>query len=932
MRAFNASPLRHLRRSCRAAFACAVLCAACGCGPSAGNLTENLRGVIPFMPPSPYVDVGGRKLLKEEVAWADQVKALIRSTKINPDDPVAYDTLGQLFHRKGNYELAKEFYVKAVELDGTLSESHHNLGLIAIQEGRNRDALIDLGRAVKLSPDDARIHMRLGQAHAGLSETAQAQAAFDKALALDDEYTDAYLEKAKLLYGKRDYKGAEKCCRDALAHLPAVIPGEIAKESRGAVLDAIMPHVLGGEEPNPNTAKEEAAFDLALCLKAQGRLSEAMQELLVAETAKEGTADVLILKAELQEGLRDFDGAAATLEGMRTTFPDMAEVPKRLARLYTRTGKRDKAAEMRLAAAELDHSDRTLQKEAAAVAEAAGDRARAIAIYERLTRTDPNDVETLRKLAEHYDQAGIRRQAALTYQEIVNRKDDDMAARRRLGMLYTDVPGFQGRAVVQFMAVLKKDMDDAEVHRKLGELYLNTNALEKAEEQLRWAAELNKKDAVAFEKLGDLYRLQRQGALSVDNYQKALNLEPDRLDARLNLAKVLLSTGRREEAVAPLETYLKAKPDDADARRIYAETLRDLNRREEAVREYKTLAAGNPYDSKTNMELARLATLMGQRDHAAGMYEDMLERNPSNVDALRAVARLYDEMDQPLRSMYCWQRLLKVAPQDLEAQGQLAKRYKKAGAEDDAIARYERLGHAEAWRNVAFLRLKRADRQLNEGKKDEAKAERAKAIEAYRKVIELEKQDIAARYDLASLLRSSRADADRDEALKLYGEIATLKADEVRARLNLGNLYAEKGRLALAVEQYESILLRHPDHAGAHLGLGIVHRQRGKLDKAQEQYELAEKGEPNNKFVQYNLGLLHDYYLGNPEKARAYYLRFVELGGDAGMIPEPEAERPEPPPEAKPAKEAKAPAKPKDATIEPPPEIDPAATSVNLGE
>lgn len=842
-----------------------VLLLVCSC-------TSQLQSNLPFLPQSQYVNVSGRWMTRDEVQKYKTIRALSNATKVNPNDAMAFNTLGEMFQADGNFDLAKELYIQALKLDDALSEAHHNLGYIALLEGHSDDALSDLNRALQLSPDDARIYHRIGQVYVEKKDASHALGYFNKALEKDDQYTPAYLDKARLLYQHRQYQQAEQTCRDALKHLPPVTT-QSAKEDQGGVLGMIMPNWNSEKPPEP--VMYEVAYDLALSLKAQGRLNEALTELAPAEASTKGRVDVMLVKARLLEALHRDSEAIATLELLRSEQPTIAEIHRRLMHLYEAAGRKEDAVKAMQSAADLDHSDRDLQVEAARIAIAEKDYLRIISIFERLVRLDPNDVASLRVLADAYDKAGINRQAATTYQQIVNLVPTDMVARRRLGLLYADLPGFQGRAILQFKAVLEKSPNDAEVHRKLGELYLAARNFGEAEKQLRWSLEVQNHDAKAHQDLGDLYVEQKRGEEAVTQYRKALEMDPSLLDSRLKLAKALRSLDRREEAIEPLRQYLAQRPLDEEARRMYAEVLRDLNRREEAVQEYQALAALRPYDAQTTIELAKLTRLLGNLGDAAGMYEALLEKNPANADALRACGRLYDETDQPLRAMYCWQRLLKLQSSDLEAQGRLAAIYKSMGADAEAIAKYEALGKsgdAEAWRNVAFLRLKRGEREF--------------ALEAYRNLLRLKRNDIPGRMALASLLQREDSGVARDEALNLYQEAVSLDETNVAARLNLANMLTESNRLADAQDHFQRILQNDPNHVGALVGQAVINRKRGKYKDALAHYLEALKHDPDNPQLHYNLGLLYDYYLDNPTEAKNHYQRYLALGGDAAQLPE----------------------------------------------
>ncbi|MBI3830810.1 MAG: tetratricopeptide repeat protein [Planctomycetes bacterium] len=831
-----------------------------GCG--------SVREAIPFMPPSQYVDVGGRKLTREEVKWSQDVRELGNAVRVNPKDSVSYVSMGELFQNKGHYELASQLYVEAIKIDPNLDTAHYNLGVLAIHEENWKDALQHLSNAQKLSPMDAKIMHRMGQAQDGLGNSGEAVKAYDQALKLDPEYTPAYLDKAKCLYRVKRYKEAEDVCRKAIANVPKKLPNAKAGDDRSELLKMIWP---GGEpEVRPDTALEEAQFDLALCLKAQGRLREALEALAPIEKTVYPHMDVQLMKSQLQEASGDRAGAIVTLEALRKEFGDTAEIPRALARLYQVSGQADLAAKTRLDAAELDQSDRGLQLEAAKDALARKDFPRQVAVYERLVRIDPSDLDARRALAKAYDDLGIDREAALTYQEVVNRAPEDIVTRRRLGILYSDLPGFQGRAMLQFKTVLEKNPNDAEVHRKMGELYFGTRNVAEAENHLRKALQLDPKDARGHAVLGDLLVVQKRGEDAVAEYKKSLELDPKLVGANYAMARTLVSVDRREDAVKPMEAYLKDKPDDVEARKFYADTLRDLNRREDAVKQYNTIAELRPRDPSNAMEIARLASLLGQRSDAAGLYESIIEKNPADVNALRAAARIYDESKQTLRAMFCWQRLLRIKPSDEEGLASLAANYKSIGEDEAAIKCYETLGHADAWRHIAFLRMKR-------GEKD-------KAMAAFRKVIELQKADVDARSALAGLLQHTGKDEDRDQAVALYQELLLINEKDLKARLNLANLLSECNRYAEAQEHYEYVLRQDAGNVGAHVGLGVIMRKRGRIKDAQDHYEAAVKADPNSKLAHYNLGVLYDYYLEDTAKAKEHYDAFVRLGGDAALL------------------------------------------------
>src|SRR6185295_7678267 len=110
-------------------FRCLVLAAALlGLAGCLDDIKESARGALPFLPPSKYINRGGRKLTRAEAAYYQKLTDYSKQTKINPRDAVAYNAIGELLMKKGSYALARRCFEDAISYDKDLSEPHHNLG------------------------------------------------------------------------------------------------------------------------------------------------------------------------------------------------------------------------------------------------------------------------------------------------------------------------------------------------------------------------------------------------------------------------------------------------------------------------------------------------------------------------------------------------------------------------------------------------------------------------------------------------------------------------------------------------------------------------------------------------------------------------------------------------------------------------------------
>ncbi len=69
------------------------------------------------------------------------------------------------------------------------------------------------------------------------------------------------------------------------------------------------------------------------------------------------------------------------------------------------------------------------------------------------------------------------------------------------------------------------------------------------------------------------------------------------------------------------------------------------------------------------------------------------------------------------------------------------------------------------------------------------------------------------------------------------------------------------------------------------VGRGVLYRKRGKYKEALEDYLKALEIDPALTKAYYNAALIYDYYLPDPAKARQYYQKYVESGGDPAKLP-----------------------------------------------
>ena len=145
--------------------------------------------------------------------------------------------------------------------------------------------------------------------------------------------------------------------------------------------------------------------------------------------------------------------------------------------------------------------------------------------------------------------------------------------------------------------------------------------------------ELRIKPAEAHYSLG--FALLRKGRTSeaIDQYEKALLVNPDYADVRNNLASALVMTGRFSEAIDQCNEALRIDPGSSEAHNNLGNALAQTGRASEAIDHYKQTLRMNPNSSDAHSNLGAALALMGRFSEAIEELKSALRINPNNSDA-----------------------------------------------------------------------------------------------------------------------------------------------------------------------------------------------------------------------------------------------------------------------------------------------------------
>ncbi|HEX9637295.1 MAG TPA: tetratricopeptide repeat protein [Acidobacteriota bacterium] len=348
------------------------------------------------------------------------------------------------------------------------------------------------------------------------------------------------------------------------------------------------------------------------------------------------------------------------------------------------------------------------------------------AAFERVLQRRPNHVASWIWLGELELKHGNIDRAQECYQTVLELKQNRAAALLGLGRVALARRDF-GLAVRHLEAALAEQPDATPIRYNLGVAYRGVGDSAGAQRFLEGISEDKiAQNPVVLEdplmgrleqfKLGAREHQQRGNAAlhrgryaeAIEEYRRAAEIAPGRIEYRSSLARALYRAGRTEESVAELRKVIEIQPESAVARNVLGAVLIDLGRLAEAEIELATSLKLDPGVAETHYQLGNLDRARGRCQPALEAYAKALELEPSQVqsrfwsavclvrlgrwsDADRALQQAAQSFPNTAVFTMLQSRLLATrggaAPDDIQAARRLA---------EQAFARAPTLDNAEA--------------------------------------------------------------------------------------------------------------------------------------------------------------------------------------------------------------------------------------------
>lgn len=284
---------------------------------------------------------------------------------------------------------------------------------------------------------------------------------------------------------------------------------------------------------------------------------------------------------------------------------------------------------------------------------------------------------------------------------------------------------------------------------------------------------------------------------AIDEYRAAIQADPSSDFLNAGLADLYWRTGRIRDAVLEAQDMLKRDPNNVDAHRllgrIYLRSLGDANSGDPqskemqrlAIQQYEEIVKLDPTSEEDHLLLGRLYSYANDLVKAEKEFKTAVQLQPESEEAVTMLAYLYTQEGDTNRA----QQVLNNIPDD-----------------DRSAKLYATLGYTY-----------------------EEQKDYKKAIDAYRKAVELDKENLDSVRGLAQNLLS---DGQLDAALVQYQAIVEADPSDAQSYQHIAEIDRRNGHFDQALDALKKASALVQDSEEIPYNIAVIYEAQGRYDDA----------------------------------------------------------------------------------------------------
>ena len=354
--------------------------------------------------------------------------------------------------------------------------------------------------------------------------------------------------------------------------------------------------------------------------------------------------------------------------------------------------------------------------------------------------------------------------------------------------------------------------------------------------------------------LAQQYVQQNKIKKAIEIYEKIAEVMPEDLESRAQLANLYSREKKHDKAIEIWVALLDADPENTKYQDGRVDAYQAADKNAEALELAQQYIAAEPENGVHLARLARLYAAEDRIDDAIDTYKKAVELNPSDGQTYRQLGQLYLRKDDLDAAEKAFKDAIQYAGREWEQRSieqQLMNIYRRQGKLEEMLKQAE-----EAGTITLDMQRERAQNYRNAGESE-------KAIDAYKKALDMTTQSYERDSISNELLELYTQIGDNDSAIELYenqvqsspvGSISIstgasgfkISSGGDEARETLINAYKNQGKLEELESLFKDKLENDANNPAVLEMVAEIYWNARKYEKAAEAYQALCKAHPGN--------------------------------------------------------------------------------------
>lgn len=277
-------------------------------------------------------------------------------------------------------------------------------------------------------------------------------------------------------------------------------------------------------------------------------------------------------------------------------------------------------------------------------------------LFKTILKEEPNNIDVLSQLGSAYVRSGDDLKALEVYNRIIQIENTNFNALNNLGGIYRRLKKYE-ESIMVLERALATGANPNEVYYNMGHTYKLMGNYDDAADCFVTVIEENPNDVLAYNHLGSIQAARGEHSKALQSYSRALQIDKNHPILHYNSALSYIALGQKEEAKLSFENALRTRPGWVEAMVDYADLLIGMNKNKEAQDLLSQAQRLNAEDINILNALGKLNLKQKDYSMAEQNYQSVLAKNSEDYRALFGMALVYEKQRKLLDSQMLFEKL-----------------------------------------------------------------------------------------------------------------------------------------------------------------------------------------------------------------------------------------------------------------------------------